>query len=295
MDLHTLNVFLTVARERSFSIAAERLFRTQPAVSLAVQRLESAVDEKLLDRSGRHLVLTDAGELVLEYALRFENLSRELEQALAELRDKAAGKLAIGANESTTLYLLKHIHQFRGLYPKVKVEIRRSLSSTLPAAILRGDLELGAISYEPNDERLASNIIYVDRLCFVVSPRHRLAEQENASIRELGEETFIAHNVASPYRQLVLEAFQKNRVPLNMDLEMPSVESIRRMVEADEGVAFLPKMCVEEDLRQGRLHEVKVEELQIDRNIRLIYPRQRRLSYATRAFLDLLTETNLSL
>ena len=293
MDLHTLNVFLTVARERSFSIAAEKLFRTQPAVSLAIQRLESAVDEKLLDRSGRHLVLTDAGELVLEYALRFENLSRELERALTELRDKAVGKLAIGANESTTLYLLRHIHQFRELYPKVKVEIRRSLSSTLPATVIRGDLELGAISYEPTDERLASSVIYVDRLCFVVSPRHRLAGREKASIRELGEETFVAHNVTSPYRRLVLEAFQKNRVPLNMDLEMPSVESIRRMVEADEGVAFLPQMCVEDDLRQGRLCEVGVEELQIDRNIRLIYPRRRRLSYATRAFLDLLTENNL--
>ncbi len=292
MDLHTLTVFLTVARERSFSVAAEKLFRTQPAVSLAVQRLESAVDEKLLDRSGRQLVLTDAGELVLEYALRFENLSREMERAVAELRDKAAGKLAIGANESTTLYLLKHIHQFRGLYPKVKVEIRRSRSSRLPAAIIRGDLELGAISYEPNDERLASSVIYVDHLCFVVSSRHPLAKRKKASIRELGKETFVAHNVTSPYRQLVIEAFQKNRVPLNMDLEMPSVESIRRMVERDEGVAFLPKMCVEDDLRQGRLREVKVEELQIVRNIRLIYPRRRRLSYATRAFLDLLSENS---
>ncbi len=292
MDLHTLNVFLTVARERSFSAAAEKLFRTQPAVSLAIQRLESTVDEKLMDRSGRNLVLTDAGELVLEYALRFENLSRELEYALAELRDKASGKLTIGANHSSTLYLLKHIHQFRGLYPEVRVEIRRSLSSGLPAAIIRGDLELGAISYEPNDERLSSRVIYVDRLCFVVSPKHQLAERKKASIRELGKETFVAHNVASPYRQLVLEAVQKNRVPLTMDLEMPSLESIRRMVEQDEGVAFLPKMCVEDDLRQGKLREVKVEELQIDRNIRLIYPKRRRLSYATRAFLDLLTENN---
>ena len=90
----------------------------------------------------------------------------------------------------------------------------------------------------------------------------------------------------------MLEAFQKNRVPLNMDLEMPSVESIRRMVERDEGVAFLPQMCVEDDLRQGRLCEVKVEELQIDRNIRLIYPRRRRLSYASQAFLDLLAKTD---
>ncbi len=290
MDLHALHVFLTVATENSFSAAAGKLFRTQPAVSLAVQRLETAVGEKLLDRSGRNLVLTDAGKIVVEYAHRFENLAQELDNALSELRDKAAGKLVIGANESTSLYLLKHVHQFRRLYPKMKVEIRRSLSSKLPAAIVRGDLELGAISYHPNDERLASTVIYVDHLCFVVSPWHQFSSREMVSIRDLGKETFIAHNVTSPYRRAVMQTFQKNRVTLNMEVEMPSVETIRRMVQRDEGVAFLPKMCVEDDLRQGKLCEIRVEELQIDRNIRLIYPFKRRLSYATQAFLDLLAE-----
>src|SRR5512145_3132563 len=149
MELYPLKVFLTVATERSFSRAGEKLLRTQPAVSLAVQRLENELGEKLLDRTGRELVLTDAGKIVLDYCRRFENLVQELENSLAELRDMASGRLAIGANESTSLYLLQHIVNYRRLYPKVKVQVRRTLSSKLPNLLIDGDLELGVISYDP--------------------------------------------------------------------------------------------------------------------------------------------------
>src|SRR5512140_3186986 len=104
MEWYSLQVFRAVATERSFSRAAEKLFRTQPAVSLAVQRLEAELGEKLIDRSGKDLLLTDAGQLVFDYARRFENLKEQMENALAELRDNSAGRLTIGANESTTLY-----------------------------------------------------------------------------------------------------------------------------------------------------------------------------------------------
>src|SRR3954452_25613038 len=154
VELHSLQVFLTVATEKSFSRAAEKLFRTQPAVSLAVQRLEQELGEKLIDRSGKDLILTDAGRNVLDYARRFQSLQSELDNSLAELRDNSAGRLTIGANESTTLYLLQHIEKYRELYPKVKVQIRRSLSSKIPDELLDGNLELGMISYDPGDERL---------------------------------------------------------------------------------------------------------------------------------------------
>ena len=129
MELHSLRVFLTVASEKSFSRAAEKLLRTQPAISLGIQRLESELGEKLIDRSAKDLILTDAGKIVFEYARRFENLEGELENALAELRDNSAGRLVVGANESTSLYLLGHIERYRRQYPKVKVQVRRALSS----------------------------------------------------------------------------------------------------------------------------------------------------------------------
>lgn len=287
MELYLLEAFLTVATEKSFSRAGEKLLRTQPAVSLAVQRLESALGEKLIDRSGKELMLTDAGRIVTEYARRFENLKRELENSLAELRDNAAGRLVIGANESTSLYLLQHIEQYRHLYPKVKVQVRRGLSSKIPTQLIDGDLELGVISYDPGDERLISSVIYTDTLCFVVSPKHRFAQRKEVSISELGMETFIAHNVVSPYREVVLREFQKHKVALNMDVEMPTTETIRRMVQRNEGCAFLPRLCVEQELRQKTLCHVEVRELNVEREIRLAYPARRALSHAARAFLEL--------
>jgi DNA-binding transcriptional LysR family regulator len=288
MELYPLRVFLTVATEKSFSRAAEKLHRTQPAISLALQRLESELGERLIDRSAKDLVLTDAGRTVIEYARRFDNLSGELHLALAELRDNSAGRLSIGANESTTLYLIRYIERYRKLFPKVKVEVRRSLSSRIPSEIVDGNLELGVISYDPHDDRLVAKVIFTDALAFVVSPRHPLAQKKQIALRDLGGETFIAHNVISPYREAVVREFQKQGVPLNMPVEMPTVETIRRLVQADLGVAFLPTMCVQQDLEAGTLVAVKVKEMQMERKIFLLRPSRRGLSYAAGAFLGLL-------
>ena len=286
MEFSLLRVLLAVANEKSFSRAAEKLGRTQPAVSLAVQRLESELGEKLIDRSAKDLLLTDAGRIVLDYARRFENLQRELEVALAELRDNSAGRLIVGANESTSLYLLRHIEKYRRLYPKVKVQVRRSLSSRIPAQLRDGDLELGVISYDPRDDHLRSSVIYTDHLAFVVAPAHRFAGRTSVPITELGMETFVAHNVLSPYREIVLREFRRHQVALNMDVEMPTLETIKKMVQRNEGVAFLPRMCVEQEVAQGTLCEVNVEELNVERLIRLVYPARRALSHAARAFLE---------
>lgn len=287
MELYPLKVFLTVATERSFSRAAERLLRTQPAISLAIQKLESDLQEKLIDRSGKELILTDAGRIVLEYARRFENIESELGNSLTELRDNSAGRLIIGANESSALYLLSHLQRYRRLYPKVKVQVRRSLSSKIPSQLIDGDLELGVISYDPEDERLIPMVIFTDHLSFVVSPQHRFADRVELSITELGMEMFIAHNVLSPYRATVLREFQRHKVPLNMDVEMPTVETIRKLVQRNEGVAFLPRMCVEQEIQQGSLCEIQVTEMHVERKIRLVHPARRALSHAAKAFLEL--------
>ena len=152
--------------------------------------------------------------------------------------------------------------------------------------LVDGDLELGVISYDPDDDRLVSKVLYIDHLAFVIAPSHRFAERQSVSISELGMETFIAHNVLSPYRETVLREFRRHKVPLNMDVEMPTVETIRRMVQRNEGVAFLPKMCVEQEIEQGLLCEVNVPELDVERKIRLVFPARRALSHAARAFLE---------
>ena len=291
MDPYTpLNILLTVVKERSFTRAAEKLYRTQPAISLAIQRLENELGERLLDRSGRDLTLTEAGKLVYDCARRQENLQRELSNQLSELRNKAIGRLVIGANESMTFYLLPHLSQFRQAYPKIKLVVQRSRSTELPDHLSAGDVDFGIVSYRPDDERFDSIPIYTDHLSFIVPPNHRLAGRKTVSIKDLGMESFVGHNVPSPYRDVVVREFQRHKVTLNVDLEMPTVESIRLMVQAGQGLAFLPRLCVEQDLRQGLLSEVKVKELVFERTIYLVRVSKRPLGHAAQAFLEMVQQ-----
>jgi len=148
MELYPLQVFLTVAAEKSFSRAAEKLLRTQPAVSLALQRLEAELGEKLIDRSAKELVLTDAGRTVLDYAQRFDSLRKELEKFTRRAARVNRQDSSSSAPTSRPLYIwLSHIGNYRNLYPKVKVQVRRSFSSKIPNELLNGNLELGVISY----------------------------------------------------------------------------------------------------------------------------------------------------
>jgi len=134
---------------------------------------------------------------------------------------------------------------------------------------------------------LFARVIFTDSLAFVVSPKHRLAKRKQVPISELGEEIFIAHNVVSPYREIVIRVFQERGVRLNMEIEMPTVETIRWMVEANQGVAFLPRMCVEQEIVEKRLVTVRVPEIEVERKIWLVQPAKRAVSYAADAFLRL--------
>lgn len=285
MDLFQLEVFLTVAREGSFSRAAEKLYRTQPAVSQAIRKLEREVGESLFDRSSRDGTLTDAGQLLQEYAQKLLNLRGEAHVALKELREMHKGKLAIAANEFTCLYLLPALAEFRRLYPMVKVTVLRSLASRIPAEVLKHGAELGVISFNPEEPLLRSIAVYRDELVFVVNPHHPLARAKQVSIRQLGAESFVAHNVQSPYRAKVLEAFKRHKTPLNMDVELPTIEAIKRFVSQGSGVALVPGICVEAEVAAGELMRVPVRELHIERKLRLVYRKNASLSHAARAFL----------
>jgi DNA-binding transcriptional LysR family regulator len=287
MELHTLKVFLAVATERSFSNAARKLYRTQPAVSLAIRRLEDELGERLFDRTSKSAALTDAGKVLLEYARRFVLLEEEARIALRELRQLERGRIRIGANETGALYLLPLIARYRRVYPHVKIEVVRSLSRQIPEDLLKRNLDLGVLSYEPAEPGLASIVGQEDRLSFIVHPQHPLARRRRVSIRELGQEVFAAHNVPSPFRQRVLEIFERHRVPLHMDIELPTVEAIKKYVQMKAAVALVPHMCLENELAAGSVVELEVPELDVRRKIRLVYRRGDALSHAARAFLKL--------
>jgi DNA-binding transcriptional LysR family regulator len=285
MDLAQLEVFLAVARERRFSRAAQKLYRTQSAISQSIHKLEQEVGELLFDRSSRDGLLTDAGRVLQEYAERLLNLRADAQEALAELKELQKGKLVISANEFTALYLLPLLAEFRRLHPMVKITVNRSLGSHIPDDVLRHNSELGVLTYDPQDPQLRSTVVYLDELIFVVPPSHPLAKQEQVSIRQLGAESFVAHNVPSPYRDKVLQAFKRHKTPLHMGVELPTLQAIKLFVAMGNGVALVPEMSVEQELKRGELVRIPVRELRIQRKLRLIYRKRASLSHAAEAFL----------
>lgn len=285
MDLSQLEVFLAVARERRFSRAAQKLYRTQSAISQSIRKLEEEVGEPLFDRSSREGLLTDAGRVLQEYAERLVNLRADAQEALAELKELHKGKLVISANEFTALYLLPLLAEFRRLHPMVKITVNRSLGSRIPDDVLRHSSELGVLTYNPEDPQLRSTVVYLDELIFVVPPTHPLAKQPQVSIRQLGAESFVAHNVSSPYREKVLQAFKRHKTPLHMGVELPTLQAIKLFVAMGNGVALVPEMSVEEELRRGELVRIPVRELHLQRKLRLIYRKSASLSHAAGAFL----------
>src|SRR5215467_4521825 len=280
MDISQLEVFLAVAREGSFSRAADKLYRTQSAVSQAVRKLEKEIGEPLFDRSSRDGLLTDAGRVLQEYAERLLNLRDSAQEALIELRELQKGKLAIAANEFTALYLLPVLAEFRRLHPMIKITVQRALGSRIPDDLLRHNVEMGVLTYDPQEPLLRSVIVYLDELIFVVPPTHPLASEEQVSIRQLGTEVFVAHIVSSPYREKVIEAFRRHKTPLHMNVELPTLQSITRFVAMGNGVALVPEISVESELARGELVSIPVREL------RLVYRKEAGLSHAGRAFLQ---------
>lgn len=290
MDINQLEVLVAVAQEKSFSRAAEVLNRTQPAISQAIRRLEQEIGEKLFDRSSKDGTLTSAGEVLLEYAKQMLNLRRTAQLAVKELRDLHQGKVSISANEHTVFYLLPIIKEFRRRYPLIKVEVGRGVASRIPTEVMAREVELGIISFKPNDDSVKSIPVSWDELALIVAPDHRFAKKTSVSIKELGIESFIAHNAPSPYREKVIQTFEKYRTQLNISIELPSLEAIKMLVKQGVGIALVPKLTAESEIASGSLKALSVNEMKLERRLHIIYKKNSVLSHAANMFLEMVKE-----
>lgn len=290
MDLSELQVFLTVAREGSFSRAAERLYRTQPAVSLAIRKLEDDLGQRLFVRGARPVRLTDAGSLLKDYAERLINLRDEVKKGLSELEGLQRGELSLGVNESSIHALMPAIAKFRELHPGVQIRVHRMFSRDIPHEVLNYRLDLGAVSYVPRDPQLQATEILKDELTLVVPPKHPLTKRREVDVSELGDESFVAHIVESPFRRRVIELFARHRTALNMPTEMPTIESIKRFVQMGMGVAIVPRMCVAWEIDHGWMKEVKVRQMNLPRHVYLVSRRGARLPHAASELVRILKD-----
>ncbi|MGH9411050.1 MAG: LysR family transcriptional regulator [Vicinamibacterales bacterium] len=289
MQLQDLAAFVTVASERSFSAAARRLRRTQPAISQAVRRIEDEIGERLFDRSSRDGTLTEAGRLLQDYAQRLLGLETEARSAVEALQQVRRGRVIIGANEAGVHSVLPHIARFAERHPGAAVEVRRIASRQMAEAVLDRSVDFGVLTFQPPDRGIQSVPLGGDELVLLASPRHRLAGRRRLTLEEIGREVVIAHNDPSPTRERVLRAYARRRTAINIQIALPSLDGIKRAVEMGIGVAILPRRCALTEIARGHLVAVKVAELGASRQVRLVFRRAGERSRAAEALLQLVS------
>lgn len=287
MDIAQLEVLVTVAREKSFSRAAQVLGRTQPAVSQTIRRLEDEIGAPVFDRSSKDGTLTAAGEVVIGFARQILNLRQNALTGVSDLRDVKAGKITLSANEHTVFAILPIVNEFHRKHPEVKIEVKRGVASRIPEEIASREVELGVLSFRPKDPALVSVGIGSDDIILIVSKDHRFAAKKEVPISELGSEKLIAHNARSPYRKHVIETFDANETDLNIAIELPSLEAIKRLVETGTGIALVPRLSVLSEIEKGSLAGIEVRELKLTRKLNIVYRKNAVLSHAAKEFIAL--------
>jgi DNA-binding transcriptional LysR family regulator len=289
MDISALKTFLAVAQERSFSRAAAKVHRTQPAVSQAIRRLEVDLGEQLFDRSSKSGTLTDAGKVLQNYGQRLVRMAEETESAMRELRDLRRGRVLIGANEAAVHTLLPLVAMFRERYENVAIDVRRVHARQIPVEVQQGSLDFGALTFHPTETGLLEVPIGTDELVLLVPPTHALAGRRQVTMEELAAEPLIAHNDPSPARERVLRLFEQRHISLRMVIALPSLDGIKRAVELKLGVALLPRRCAITEIASGRLTALPVTGISRRRQVTLVCRRAHR-SHASDAFLAVAQE-----
>jgi DNA-binding transcriptional LysR family regulator len=287
MDLSELRAFLSVVSDGSFSRAAARLGRTQPAISQAIRRLETDLGQRLFDRSSNPGTLTEAGKVLRDYAERVVALADEAYSAVREIEQLHRGRVLIGTNDAGVPTLLPLLQQFLDMYPNILVDIRRVHARHIPIEVMHGNLDFGLMTFHPRNRRLREVALADDEMVVVVSPRHRFAKQAEVSFTEWAREPIIFHNDPSPARDRALRLAEEDNAPLNVRVAIPTLDGIKLAVEMGMGVSLLPRRYVMSELRRKQLVAVPMPELRLPRAVRLVYRHGKRLSHSAKAFLDI--------
>ena len=291
MDYDQLASFLEVAKLQSFSRAAEKIYRTQPAISAQVRLLEQECGERLFDRSGKKVLVTPAGEILLRYAQRIIELHKEALQAVAELNQTARGKLHIGANEATCLYVLpKTFARFKHLYPLVQISIYRNFSHKIVQKLQEGAVELGIVTLPQTANNLEIIPVFKDEMQVVVPADHPLAKNKSVTVEEVSAYPLILPKTGRT-RVVLDRLLRDHRGHLQISMELASVETIKKFVGAGLGISLIGRAYTVPEVAAGVLKLIPLEGLKLHRELGLIYRRDRYLSLPAKVFIETVRES----
>ena len=286
MDFDQLETFLEVARLSSFSRAAEKRFRTQPAISSQIRSLEEEVGAKLLDRSGGKVSVTASGKLFLRFAEELLESRKTMLTAIAETERVPRGEIVVGANEGTCLHILPEVFaEFKKQYPDVNISINRADYAKILESVIDNSVDFGVVSLPVSDPRLTVVLIHRDELAIIVPPKHPLAKLKAATIAEAASFPLIVPK-AGHTRDALENLFYERKLKPRYTMELDSSELLKRFVAADAGVGFIARSNVLEDVRANALVAISISDATIRRDLALVFRKDKALSRAALAFID---------
>ena len=283
MDIDDLHAFLSVARQGSFSLAAEALHLTQPAVSKRIAALEQSLNTRLFDRIGRRIILTEAGQTLLSRADRILADVDDTRRAITNLTGEVRGKLSVATSHHIGLHRLPPVlRQFTHQYPQVQLDLCFMDSEAACRAVAQGELELAVVTLPfEQDPDLILLPVWSDPLALVSALDHPLCRHQRLTLAQLGDYPAILPAGGTYTRELIERRFLKPGLPLRVSLETNYLETIKMMVSIGLGWSLLPQTMVDRSLRT---HHVK--NLQVVRRLGMVHHAQRTLSNAARAFIS---------
>ena len=295
----SMRVFITVADKKNFSKAAKALSLTQPAVSFQIQTLEQYYQTMLFDRVNRHVKLTAAGELLLDYAIHMNNLQAELERNMQQLTGHVKGELLIGASTTIGEYILPYVvGSFKQDYPDVNVTIQIMNTKEISSAVESKTFDLGIIEgpLEQSDVIEAHNFLE-DELVLAIPSDHPFAKKESITLEELKELPYITREPGSGSRLIFEQALidaDFDIEDLNIVMELGSTTSIKSAIMGGLGVSIISKWAVQDLVKAGKVAALNVQGLTLKRSFHIILNQEKFHSEATGKFLDFLDEDNIN-
>ncbi len=286
MDFDQLETFLAVVRLASFSRAAEKRFRTQPAISSQIRSLEEEVGARLLDRSGGRVSITASGKIFQKYAEDVLDARKGMLTEVAETERVPRGEITVGANEGTCLHILPEVFaEFKRQYPEVAVHIKRADYAKILECVSDNSVDFGFVSLPVKDPRLTVMLIHRDELIIIAPAQHKLAKAKSATVAQVAEYPLVMPK-AGHTRDVLDHLFYERKLKPRYAMELDSSELLKRFVAADVGIGFISRSHVQADLKAKLLSVIAMSDANVPRDLALVFRKDKALSRAAQSFID---------
>lgn len=284
-----LKIFITVYNEQNMTVAASKLFMTQPSVSQAIKELEGYYGVALFERLSHKLYVTEAGEKVYQYATHIIKLLDELDDSIKENAVKK--KLIIGANYTVgTVLIHKYIKKFKNIYPDAEIKVNVNKASILVEMLKKNRLDIALVEELHNEPDLIQDFFYDDRIVIIANPEHHIFTKEEVTVKDIINEHLLLREKGAGVRDLFELRMNQIGLLINPYWESTSTTALINAAENKAGIAVLPFQLVKENIVSGSLKELKVKDMDLNRKLTIVYHKNKLLTAAMKDFIEICHE-----